>query len=353
MKQKTVFIVGAGASSEVGLPVGETLKEIIASKLSIKLHPGTNMPSDGDRNIFAAIAKKNGLNTPQADVVRANAMLQAARSIAQGLTLADSIDQFLESHEENENIRLCGKLAIARAILEAERGSTLFGYANRNSSDSGRTTLEDTWYWKFGRLVFDGSKQTNLERLFENVTVITFNYDRCIEQFLPNAIEKRFLVTEAASKEIANTLTIFHPYGKVGGLPWQREKTSIEFGAEVQTDALLEIAAEIRVYTENVKDQDNLEKMHTALAEAERVVFLGFGFNRQNLDLLRHKKQPGTKAILGTAFGISEEDINSLSPALNNVFSGTGLQYVIKCDLLKDVSCNDFFTQRKITLQLG
>ena len=39
-KSKTVFIVGAGASAEVGLPVGSALKSDIANILQIEEAPG-------------------------------------------------------------------------------------------------------------------------------------------------------------------------------------------------------------------------------------------------------------------------------------------------------------------------
>lgn len=35
-QRKTVFVVGAGASTEVGMPVGATLANIIATRLDIR-----------------------------------------------------------------------------------------------------------------------------------------------------------------------------------------------------------------------------------------------------------------------------------------------------------------------------
>jgi hypothetical protein len=67
-KSKTVFIVGAGASQEAGLPTGAQLKDAIAKKLNITYKVGIDptSPDTGDGAIAWALVehvKKTGVET--------------------------------------------------------------------------------------------------------------------------------------------------------------------------------------------------------------------------------------------------------------------------------------------------
>jgi hypothetical protein len=48
IRSRTVFVVGAGASTEVGLPTGEDLKRIIARNLKIECDHGEVAAPDDD-----------------------------------------------------------------------------------------------------------------------------------------------------------------------------------------------------------------------------------------------------------------------------------------------------------------
>jgi hypothetical protein len=54
-KSKTLFVVGAGASCEVGLPTGEKLKGLIAQKVNIAFSDGVKQRS-GDHEITEALS---------------------------------------------------------------------------------------------------------------------------------------------------------------------------------------------------------------------------------------------------------------------------------------------------------
>ncbi len=70
----TLFIVGAGASAEVGLPVGLRFVKMIAQQLDIKSGAGQNTPGD---QLIAQLYQKH----PQAN----DAFHQAARLIRNDL----------------------------------------------------------------------------------------------------------------------------------------------------------------------------------------------------------------------------------------------------------------------------
>jgi hypothetical protein len=117
---KTVFVLGAGASSEAGLPTGAGLIPILRNKLNFKHEMGVRQIG-GDPSLFEAL-RRNAVFTSQ-DV---NLYSEAGRKIYSGLPLANSIDDFLDMHRDDKFIQACGKLAIVQSILEAERSSKLF-----------------------------------------------------------------------------------------------------------------------------------------------------------------------------------------------------------------------------------
>ena len=55
IKSKTVFVIGAGASKEVGFPLGAELRHIISSKLNFGADG-----SSGDRDIFKYFQMQRG-----------------------------------------------------------------------------------------------------------------------------------------------------------------------------------------------------------------------------------------------------------------------------------------------------
>src|SRR6266853_1701782 len=158
LSSKTVFIVGAGASSEAGLPVGSELKGIIARKLDLRFEHFSSPIGSGDLTIFEALRRQypNDINT----------YLGACWRVRDGIILAPSIDDFIDAHQEDETIAECGKLAIARSILEAERRSKLF-YELRNIEDTVNfSSIKDTWYFGFFQLLNHRMTRGDLEGFF-------------------------------------------------------------------------------------------------------------------------------------------------------------------------------------------
>src|SRR4051794_29485711 len=56
-QSKTIFVVGAGASKEVGLPIGAELRDIIGEKLRFTFdhHNPSGGPKTGDRPVFDSL----------------------------------------------------------------------------------------------------------------------------------------------------------------------------------------------------------------------------------------------------------------------------------------------------------
>src|SRR5664279_6384779 len=98
-RSKTVFVLGAGSSEEVGLPVGSKLKEEIATHIDIRFDEWGREQESGNQNIVRALQKKvmhpSGL---KGDI---NPYLHAAWKIRDALPQAISIDNFLEAFSDD------------------------------------------------------------------------------------------------------------------------------------------------------------------------------------------------------------------------------------------------------------
>lgn len=350
MRKRTVIVVGAGASAEVGLPIGRDLRGQIAGLLDIHFREdGTQQR--GDRCIAEAIR----FHIQQNDLPRAtvNAYFRASRGLRDALPLAMSIDNLLDAHADDVPTQICGKLGICRAILAAERRSTLFTDTRADPKRSlDFQKVDSTWFSAFFRLLTQECRIADLPSRLESLCLVVFNYDRCIEHFLWNAIQHYYRVDHAVASSVLSNVKILHPYGSVGGLPWQRGTHSVEFGAEPATQEFLEIFDGIRTFTESTNpDSDDTKSIRRHLTEAQLVLFLGFAYHSLNLKLLtpdpRGEWGP-TADCYGTAFGLSTPDTNLLTQELATL-SGLPLDRIT---LRNDLKCADLFNEYWRTLEL-
>lgn len=312
---QTVFILGAGASAEVGLPLGDQLAHQIGSLLDLRYDDFGRL-SGGDPQIAEALRRR--AKTPQ----QIDAYVHAARRISDAMPLAASIDNFLDAHRGNEHIELCGKLAIVRSILQAERGSSLYLDPRRPDIPLNLRGIRDAWFRLFWRVFCEGCTVGEFVARAQAVSFIVFNYDRCLEHFLYHAAQHYYGMNGDAAAILINPLKFHHPYGSVGALPWQRGPDGgadvIGYGSEVDGAGLLSLAARIKTFTESATESD-IRPIREAVDAAERIVFLGFAYHRQNLRLLWPKtvREIGAKRrYFGTAFSISASDVDVLHAEL-------------------------------------
>jgi hypothetical protein len=329
--KKTVFIIGAGASFEFGLPVGETLKNSISGLLDFK-HARTGIVS-GDPLIYEALERRAQMVGRE----HFSGMTQAAKSIAAALPLALSIDNYLHIHHGDANVELCGKFGIVRSILTAERDSKLY---SEDKNQISFAQCADTWAVKLVRVI---TEQCSIERLKDrlaNISFIVFNYDRCLEYFLMHAFSVVYRISQEEAGKIVNLIDIYHPYGVVGNLPWMTRQDAevIDFGGNPNPLTLFTLAASIKTFTEGTNDSDILE-IRRCVREAGRLVFLGYAYHPLNMSLLLegHVLGSETRQIFGTAFGMSKSDSEQVLAYLESTLCAPSL--VIR----NDTTCVNLF----------
>lgn len=307
----TVFIVGAGASFEVGLPLGSGLKERVREL--VHFEPNHGFSHQAISNAVFQIAGNNQS--------RLSDFAHAAERIKDGLNHVSSIDTFLDMHRENDAVVALGKIAICIAIVEAERASALTAMFNpRNLRDapipSDETRYRTSWYVPFGELLTQGVAMDEAESIFDNISIITFNYDRCIELFSEHLLRRAYGFGDH-SRTIASKLDILHVYGKIGSLHSAEGERHLSFGRTDGTD-YVSLSEGIRTFTETV-DSDVDERIKQRVREADTLVFLGFGWLPQNMKLF-DVGECWTKRVFYTTKGIAEPDretiIEDLSVAL-------------------------------------
>jgi hypothetical protein len=122
MSQKTVFVIGAGASKEVNLPVGSELKKQIVDALNFQ-GGGVN---EIRRVIDWVCLPSNSDTTIDMKDLTLKDLYEACSLMRGAMPLAISIDNFIDAHANNKGIKFCGKLCIAHTILKTEESSSLF-----------------------------------------------------------------------------------------------------------------------------------------------------------------------------------------------------------------------------------
>ena len=245
--------------------------------------------------------------------------------IRDAMPQAISIDKFIDCHSDEPKIAICGKLAIAKAILAAEAKSTLtIDKTNtHNKLDFARNS--NTWLNGFFQLLTENCRIETLPERLRKVGVIIFNYDRCFEHYLFNAIQNYYGVSAEKAADLLQNIEIHHPYGMVGGLPWMHLQTSIDFGADVHVSKLVPVSQQLRTFTEGTNPAvSDINLIRTTINDAKRIVFLGFAFHRLNMELLFDPATPprNTERVFGSAFGISHSDCNVIC---NELSAQTGL----------------------------
>ncbi len=266
--QKTVFVLGAGSSKPLGFPLARELKEKVQRNLTNprRLSELAEAISPGSRpGLFEG----------------------AATRLAQGLQRSDSpsVDAFLETHEQGERYLNLSKAAIAQALLPFEVQDDLIG-----TSD---------WYGDFfGRLL----AESGLDGFESNeIAFVTFNYDRSLEQYLYETLlhASGSLGTTIASK--IREIPIMHMYGNLGPLPWQSTTGAVRYGVGRPAPKVIAQAASSLQLIGDRTRPGQFDQARELIQEAAFVFFLGFGYDRQNLDRLKPERLFST-VFRGTAY---------------------------------------------------
>jgi hypothetical protein len=244
---RTVFVLGAGASMPYGFPSGADLRHGICTLCD---NPGSK---------FSLAA---------ADVLGVSADEVRDFGVALRTSMQPSIDSFLARRGD---LAAVGKLAIAYEICRREKPEHV------TSGGDG-----DDWYLELWRAMTADALAPR-QVVEDQVRFVTFNYDRSLEQLFHGGLVHTYGIGDAEALDIVRELHICHVYGQVGRFETDPYLPGRPF-TSVFSNGHLKLAAEgIRVIPEARDDDTEFQTARTWFEWAERICFLGFGFDPLNM----------------------------------------------------------------------
>jgi hypothetical protein len=273
---KTVFVLGAAANKELDplnpMPIGSELASKIRLHLNAELN---NLNSIESGPISNALSRSiNGFSGDH---------IEAMRRIESGITFKESIDEFIDEWRDSPYVEQIAKLAIAIEILNAERTMNL-GAAGHDSLaiSSALHVIRESWLGLVLRLCNPHARRRDAAEVLDGIAFVTFNYDRCLEYTLFRYFNHSQGMPASDAAMAVKRIPILHAYGSLGELPILSGQ-GVEFGAPL--DHASAAAASIRTFTEEV-ESEHAEKLQSVVFDSDRLIFIGFGFHRRNLELL-------------------------------------------------------------------
>jgi hypothetical protein len=259
-----VFVVGAGASHELGFPLGDGLKQEISTDIRFRFDVFEQ--TSGSRELFALIRRKFGRDT--------NSYIEAGNLLSPAMEPFPSVDEALHHFAGNERVIELGKLAIAMRIIAHERASSLPAFQDYETKFS---LPAGGWLAEFLSMALSGTTLRDNAHIFKNVTIVNLNYDRSPEHFLLQALQHNAARSEELAIAAIRGLKILRPYGSIGPLQWQTsELERIPYGGSGDLlQSTLGAATNIRTFTEQLVDDQIRKEIVAALNTAQAVIFLG------------------------------------------------------------------------------
>ncbi len=264
IERPVVLVLGAGASKPYGFPLGHDLVDWAKG-------------ADALDQLNEALWKGDPAG---AGALRISQFLKRFEKFD-----PTSIDAFLETHPQ---FRPEGRAIIAYYLVSAEDPDRVKG----------------DWYQHFAHEIMfpDGGYESPGDN---NLTIITYNYDRSLEFFLLTVLE---------SPKKVRSIDIIHLHGKLGVLPelvenpGDPDECARDYHNSTERKFVIPAAADIKIMDDADPGKDSdFADARAALKKAKNVVFLGFGYHRKNIERLRLDEYRDPKKTLywGTAVDLS------------------------------------------------
>ncbi len=308
--RNTVLVLGAGSSIPYGFPSGTKLMQNIANRarqLSVtKINAGEH----------------------------ANLCLQMSDKLFD--SSFQSIDAFLS---QNPKFLLIGKALIALEILRHE--------------DHKKAQLFEDYNDEAGNMIYRGEDwiRNVLGRVptehLESIRIITFNYDRVLE----HKLHRMWQVDGYSDHEINQRnqkLKILHVYGR---LPLLREEAKLiekpfnedsigfaDFKSFQHANQISYLISNQEQYLGSIKilgeDDSNAKTAKEFLTWAEKIIFLGWGFLNENVELLGLKNRSNLHHnVFATVHGMSKVKQSQILRDLS----------ILRPEKIWDVTCAKLF----------
>jgi hypothetical protein len=317
----TVFILGAGASWHYGYPTGEDLVEQVIQKASIAASFFKHSFNVREPRLPAYLIEgKANWEKAYEECVKLEAGLKQVKPLV--------IDYYLGWNSDLQNL---GRLLIAWVILEREsRGINI----NRPPGDQAK---DDWCRFIIHQLAIHCRESKDL--LCNKISFVTFNYDISLETNLHKGLAHIQMFDEKDVATFLGGFRIIHMYGKVrdvaataAQVDWNvqgrdpRITTDYHLTMKTLLDVVYDASKGLRVIDPHDKGTDDAEIMiaRAAIAGAQRIFILGYGFDEHNssrLDLREHLRHTAMAAQRDRRVAFTNfQDINQINKRVSNLF---------------------------------
>lgn len=336
---KTLFILGAGASYPYGYPLGKQLVLDIINDMEDEIffptnelvseQSGVRWTNNASRNngvlynlnldSLTTLSKKikdnpngdflppNRYSSPESDeytflgtpVIKIRiSLIDKFNALRKALKIFDpiSIDAFLR---DNPSHKIAGKMMIVYSLLKRENPDK---FMMSGGSEA------DNWYASFLNDLISDCADDREKLLLNDVSILTFNYDVSLDYYLSNrfsqiegfqeVVDSRDANKKIYEKFLANNLKIEHVYGQIrDGIVnnygeyfdknlSENNAKNINLNLNRFIYSFDSYAAIHTMYDDrnNKEKNESINKFKTKIMEAKEIIFIGFGFDRDNLN---------------------------------------------------------------------
>jgi len=287
IRKPTLLVFGAGVSCDYGFPTGRKLLMDVANNLRAPSRLYEQMEElEFDKSF----------------------LVQFSRELRD--SMLPSVDAFLALQKDQQYVRL-GKSAIAASLIPLEKDNVL----------RSRDELK-LYEYLWSRLT--GTPETYAGN---QLSVITFNYDRSFEQFLRQVLfasHPECRGDPAGLKSALSHFEVHHIYGSLGDL----DHTSagylpydIEYHKGSLTSGVItKSASRLKLYNEK-SDNSMTHRIRELITEAQIICFLGFGFHELNIKRLEFfgLGQNQRTKLFGTAYGLGAGQCDSIGQMFRDI----------------------------------
>lgn len=345
LRDQTLFVVGAGASAEYKLPVGDALKQEIAQVLN-KLPDESSSAIGRMIGAIELYAANNKCSAAQ--------LIAKGRTIAAGLAQAPSIDAYIENQRHDPEIAILGKIAIAACLLDRERACPLFVDTRRDNAAIDFHTLSPKWLAKLFQILIEGQTKATLPTFFDRATFVVFNYDRCVEHYFEHSLRNYFGLSQGQAEGMVRSCRIIHPYGTLGPWGWPgTNPDALAFGASgaglsFSSKGLLTVAErDLRTYSEYIEDAAEVQRNQAMLHATDTIVYLGFAFHQQNVQLLSKIVPHKRCRVLATTFKVPEPALDIITEDIARIMK---VARAAVNPMLANLECGPFIDSYRLLL---
>jgi hypothetical protein len=354
IEESTALILGAGTSQPYGFLLGLGLRDYIQEKIAYNnliykmIFEFYGYDRDDRTSTFSACPPVyGGTDAPEGaqggqelppDCTSISSDVEARTKL--GKLIKDfevdfsrsplsSIDAFLEHRPEFIEI---GKIAIAVTLIPCEKRTKL-----RRVPREKRKWLD---------IVFETMSVDPDPTLFlkNNLNIITFNYDRTVEYFFFEAIQSTYGLDDEETVKLVQSIPVVHVHGKLGE-PHFLSRNGRDYDETLDGESIKKSVEGIKVIHEQSEEEDAFKDAYELIKRADRLCFLGFGYNPINLRRLRIRDLFIGREIFGSTLGMGYSAIKDahdslhfraqnrvIAPKLDDVNS---LQFLLNHQVLK------------------